>query len=33
MVYEKPQTIKTDKNDLDIGSSLTGGMGKGKIFL
>lgn len=33
MVYEKPRSIKIGTKALDIGSSLAGNIGKGKVFL
>ena len=33
MVYEKPRRISTATRGLDIGSSLVGNIGKGKVFI
>lgn len=33
MVYEKPKRVSASRKALDIGSSLHGNIGKGKVFI
>jgi len=33
MVYEKPRKISMVTRGIDIGSSLVGSIGKGKVFI
>jgi len=33
MVYDKPRKISLATRGLDIGSSLAGNIGKGKVFI